>query len=56
MRAGDRVYVCDTGRGAVLELAFPSMKLVRVFALLCVLFWVHIVASTTTAAVAAAAS
>ena len=29
VRAGDRVYVCDTGRGAVLELSFPSMTLVR---------------------------
>jgi hypothetical protein len=29
VRAGDRVYVCDTGNGRILELAFPDMTLVR---------------------------
>lgn len=25
----DRVYICSTGDGSILELAYPSMKLVR---------------------------
>lgn len=28
VRSGDRVYVADTGNGAVLELDFPGLKLV----------------------------
>ena len=28
VRMGDRVYVCDTGNGQLLELEFPSMTLV----------------------------
>jgi hypothetical protein len=29
VRVKDRVYVCDTGNGRILELEFPSMKQVR---------------------------
>lgn len=29
MRSGKSVYLADTGNGAVLELSYPSMKLVR---------------------------
>ena len=29
VRVQDRVYVCDTGNGRILELEFPSMKEVR---------------------------
>lgn len=29
VRRGDRVYVCDTGSGGVLEFAFPEMQLLR---------------------------
>lgn len=28
VRSGDRVYVCDTGNGQILEYHFPSMTLV----------------------------
>jgi len=30
VRHGSSVYVCDTGNGRVLQLAFPEMKPVRV--------------------------
>lgn len=29
VRAGDKVFVCDTGNGRILEYSFPSMELVR---------------------------
>lgn len=29
VRRRDKVYVCSTGTGAILQLAFPSMELVR---------------------------
>lgn len=29
VRAGDRVYVCSTGDGSILELSYPDMQLVR---------------------------
>lgn len=33
VRAGDKVFVCDTGNGRILEYSFPSMELVRLEAL-----------------------
>lgn len=29
VRVGDRVYVCSTGNGTILELSYPNMALVR---------------------------
>jgi hypothetical protein len=29
VKSGDRVYVCSTGDGAILELSYPDMSLVR---------------------------
>lgn len=29
VRVGDRVYVCSTGSGTILELSYPDMTLVR---------------------------
>lgn len=29
VRVGDRVYVCSTGNGTILELSYPNMTLVR---------------------------